>query len=164
MHPSIPSTANPPARVSTASAAAQAMANAQKAERERQRAEKEQRRQERGRERADKDRLKAESKGISSSSSASHQQTSAAVSTTSGNLHYPNNNSTNNLGIYSSTGLTSSSPMPRRNSTSKSVRPSTGHREGNQVPTHQQHQRYGKPLVPSNASSVSLQVHGPSYA
>jgi hypothetical protein len=140
------------------------MANAQKAEKERQRAEKEQRRQERGRERAEKDRLKAESKGVSSSS-ASHQQTSAA-STTSSNLHYSNlNSSTNNLGIYTSTGMTGSSPMPRRNSTSKTVRPgSSGNREGNQVPMHQQHQRYGKPLVPSNASSVSLQVQGPSYA
>jgi hypothetical protein len=76
---------------------------------------------------------------------------------TSSNSHHPNSNNT--LGIYSSAGLTGTSP---RDSKSQPARPSSmGRREGNQILAHQ---RYGKPLVPSNASSVSLQVHGPSYA
>lgn len=150
------STPNPPTRVSSASAAAQAIANAQKAERERQRAlDKEQRRQDKEQRRAERDRLRAESSSSKNTaapmasslpSSSYHHQPALAPSTTT---LYPASSlwSTNMVG-----GGSSTTSLSRSGSTH--VRPGSTapvHRGGegisnlaSAVPAHQSHShRYG---------------------
>ncbi|TFK67212.1 hypothetical protein BDN72DRAFT_112218 [Pluteus cervinus] len=146
------STPNPPTRVSSASAAAQAIANAQKAERERQRAlDKEQRRQDKESRRAERDRLKAESSKnaapLASSMPSYHHQPSLAPPTAT--MHPASSLwSTNMVG-----GGSSTTSLARSGSTH--VRPGSTapvHRGGegisnlaSAVPAHQlhSHQRYG---------------------
>lgn len=151
VHPPLPPlTFIPPApRLSSASAAAQALANAQKADKERQRMEKEQRRQERERNRAERERLRSEAKG------ASHQAPlSTSTVTTVPTTHHNGNPAT--LGVYSSTS--GSASLSRHGSINRpgSTAPLPIYREVNSAST--QHQRYGKPLGPSMAASMAASM------